>query len=280
MAIKKYKPTSAGRRISSGDAFTDITKKSPDKKLTRPLKKQGGRNNQGKITVRHKGGGAKRRYRVIDFKQERFDVPATIVAIEYDPNRSSRIALIEYGPGDRSYIVAADGMKVGSTIVSATKTVDLVPGNRMSLKHIPTGTQIHNIELKPGHGALLARSAGSSATLMSSDAGMVLIKLSSGEIRKFPEDCRASVGQVSNPDWGNIRWGKAGRMRHRGIRPTVRGKVMNPVDHPHGGGEASNSIGLKHPKTAQGKPALGVKTRKKTKASNMFIVSPRKKRRK
>ena len=280
MAIKNYKPTSAGRRISSGDSFSDITKKSPDKKLTTSLKKHSGRNNQGKITVRHRGGGAKRRYRIVDFLQNRFDVPATVVAIEYDPNRSARIALVEYAPGDRAYILAADGMTVGSTIVSSTTTVDLVPGNRMALKNIPSGTAIYNLELKPGHGAILVRSAGASATLMSSDAGMVLVKLSSGEIRKFPEECRASVGQVSNPDWGKIRWGKAGRMRYRGIRPTVRGKVMNPVDHPHGGGEGSSPIGMKHPKTPQGKPALGVKTRKKNKASNMYIVSPRKKRRK
>ncbi|MFH1426195.1 MAG: 50S ribosomal protein L2 [Candidatus Kerfeldbacteria bacterium] len=280
MAVKQHKPTSAGRRISSGDSFSDITKRSPDKKLTSSIKKQAGRNNQGKITVRHRGGGAKRRYRKIDFVMGRLNDPATIVAIEYDPNRSARVVLIEYKDGDRAYILGAAGMKVGQEIISTDKMVDMKPGNRMPLGKIPVGTLVHNVELVPGQGGSIIRSAGSSASVMSQDAGMVQLKMSSGEIRKFAAQCRASVGQVSNADWGNIRWGKAGRMRHRGFRPTVRGKAMNPVDHPHGGGEGSQPIGMKHPKTPQGKPALGVKTRKSNKTSNKYIVSRRKKRKK
>lgn len=278
MAVKKFKPTSAGRRISSGDAFADVTKKSPEKRLTTTLKKHAGRNNQGRITVRHRGGGAKRRYRVVDFRQQRFEQPATIVAIEYDPNRSARVALIEYGVSDRSYILAADGMRVGQTLITTKKATDVNPGNRMTLSHIPTGTMVHNVELFPGRGASIIRSAGSSAIVMSQDSGIVLLKLSSGEVRRFDENCMASVGIVSNPDWGNIRWGKAGRMRYRGIRPRVRGKVMNPVDHPHGGGEGNQPIGMKYPKTPQGKHALGVKTRRKKKFSNKYIMNSRKKR--
>lgn len=278
MAVKKHKPTSAGRRLSSGDSFADITKSTPEKKLTRPLKKQAGRNNQGKITIRHRGGGAKRRYRVVDFVQKRLEEAAEVIAIEYDPNRSCRIALIQYADGEKSYIIAADRMTVGQNILSTMKIADMNPGNRLPLSHIPTGTLVHNIEMVPGRGGVLVRSAGSAATVMSQDGGFVMLKMSSGEVRKFDERCRASVGQVSNSDWRNIRWGKAGRMRHRGIRPTVRGKAMNPVDHPHGGGEGSQPIGMKHPKTPQGKPALGVKTRKKNKASNKYIVSGRKKR--
>ncbi len=278
MAVKKHKPTSAGRRLSSGDSFEDITKTTPEMSLTRPIKKQGGRNNQGKITVRHRGGGAKRRYRLVDFIQNRLDDAAEITAIEYDPNRSARIVLVQYADGTKSYVLGAKGMEVGQKIVSTQGTTDMNPGNRMPLSHIPSGTLVHNLELKPGHGGMIVRSAGSAATVMSQDAGMVMIKLSSGEIRKFDENCRASVGQVSNSDWGKIRWCKAGRMRHRGIRPTVRGKAMNPVDHPHGGGEGSQPIGMKHPKTAQCKPALGVKTRNKKKTSSKYIVSGRKKR--
>ncbi len=278
MAVKIHKPTSAGRRFSSGDSFSDITKSTPEKKLTRPLKKQGGRNNQGKITVRHRGGGAKRRYRVVDFRQEQPEATAEILAIEYDPNRSARIALIRHEDGSKAYILGANGMEVGQKVQYSENPLDLNPGNRLPLSQIPGGTAVHNIEITPRHGASIARSAGSSATVMSQDAGFVTLKLSSGEIRKFDERCRASIGQVSNPDWGKIRWGKAGRMRHRGIRPTVRGKAMNPVDHPHGGGEGNQPIGLKHPKTRQGKPALGVKTRKSNKQSDKYIVSGRKKR--
>lgn len=278
MAVKQHKPTTAGRRRSSGDSFSDITKRTPEKKLTKSLKKNAGRNNQGKITVRHRGGGTKRRYRIVDFGRNRLDVKAEVLAIEYDPNRSARIALIQYEDGEKAYILAADGLAVGKKIVSASEIAEITAGNRMPLKSIPSGASVYDLELVPGRGGSMIRSAGSSATIMSSDAGFVLVKLPSGEIRKFPETCRATIGQVSNPDWGNIRWGKAGRMRHRGIRPTVRGKVMNPVDHPHGGGEGNQPIGLKHPKTPQGKPALGVKTRKPKKASNRFIVQTRKKR--
>lgn len=277
MAIKQHKPTSPGRRFSSGDAFLDITKAKPEKKLTVTIIRKSGRNNQGKITVRHRSGG-KRRYRLVDFRQMRLDDPATVRAIEYDPNRSARIALIEYADGTRSYILAADGMMVDTTVVSTSKTVDMHVGNRMPLANIPTGVMVHNIELAPGRGGELLRSAGACATIMSQDEGFVHLKLASGEIRKFPETCRASIGQVSNVDWDNIRWGKAGRMRHRGIRPTVRGKAMNPVDHPHGGGEGVQPIGLKHPKTPQGRPALGVKTRVAQKVSDYYIISRRKKK--
>ncbi|MBI2411480.1 MAG: 50S ribosomal protein L2 [Candidatus Kerfeldbacteria bacterium] len=280
MAVRKHKPTSAGRRLSSGDDFSDISKSTPVKKLTIRLKKHAGRNNQGKITVRHKGGGVKRRYRLVDFAQKRLDDNVNVLTIEYDPNRSARIALIAYTNDDQAYILAADGMKPGDRIVFTDKHADLNPGNRLPLGDIAIGTPVHNIELFPGKGGAIVRSAGSSATVMSQDGGFVQLKLSSGEIRKFDERCRASVGQVSNPDWGNIRWGKAGRMRYRGIRPRVRGKAMNPVDHPHGGGEGNQPIGLKHPKTAQGKPALGVKTRRKQKESDAYIVSSRKKRKK
>lgn len=280
MAVKKYKPTSPGRRLSSGDQFSDITKDTPEKNLTVSLKKKAGRNNQGRITVRHRGGGAKRRYRVVDFVQNRMDERAEVIAIEYDPNRSCRVALVQYANGDKSYILGAHGMVVGSAVVSTMKPTDMNPGNRLPLAHIPTGTLVHNVELFPGRGGSIIRSAGASATVMSQDEGVVLLKLGSGEVRKFDENCRASVGQVSNPDWGNIRWGKAGRMRYRGFRPSVRGKAMNPVDHPHGGGEGNQPIGLRHPKTPQGKPALGVKTRQKKKASNKYIVTSRKKRKK
>ncbi len=278
MAVKVYKPTSPGRRNSSGDSFADLTTSQPEKSLTTPLRRQAGRNHSGKITVRHRGGGHKRRYRLVDFRQDRRDDPATILTIEYDPNRSARIALVQYTDGVKIYMLAADGMQVGQQIMVTTEATDLQAGNRLPLSQIATGTAVHNIEIIPGRGGSMIRSAGSSATVMSQDAGFVLIKLSSGEIRRFDEHCMASIGKVSNPDWGKIRWGKAGRMRHRGVKPTVRGKAMNPVDHPHGGGEGSNPIGMKHPKTAQGKPAYGVKTRLKKKASNVYIVSRRKKR--
>ena len=277
MGVKRHKPTSAGRRISSGDTFEDITKKTPEKKLTKTLRRHAGRNNQGKITVRHKGGGVKRRYRMVDFKQNRLE-EAEVIAIEYDPNRSARIALIQYADGEKAYILAAAKLEVGQKIVSTDERAEIETGNRMPLEHIPSGIQVHNVEMTPGRGGILFRSAGTYATVMSADDGFVSLKQPSGEIRKFPQECRATVGQVSNVDWGKIRWGKAGRMRYRGIRPTVRGKVMNPVDHPHGGGEGNQPIGLKHPKTPTGKPALGVKTRKPKKASNKFIVSSRKKR--
>jgi len=278
MTVKQHKPTSAGRRLSSGDSFSDITKKQPEKKLTIALHKNAGRNNQGRITVQHRGGGAKRRYRLVDMELTRIDEPAMVVAIEYDPYRTARIALIEYANKDRIYMLAADGMKPGDSLISTQGTADLKPGNRLPLKHIATGTPVHNVEMFPGRKGAMVRSAGSKAIVMSQDGGCVLLKLSSGEVRKFDERCRASIGMVSNPDWINIRWGKAGRMRYRGIRPTVRGKAMNPIDHPHGGGEGNTPVGLPYPKTAQGKHALGVKTRNGKKKSNQYIVSPRKKR--
>lgn len=278
MPIKQHRPTSAGRRISSGDAFTDITKHTPEKRLTTPRKRKGGRNNSGKITVRHHGGGAKRRYRVVDFMQRQYDMPAEVVAIEYDPNRSSRIALVQYENGERSYVLAPENLKVGTKIVSTQSKGEVEIGNRMPLKHVPTGVMVYNIELQPGRKGTTVRSAGTSAIVMALDGGFVQLKLPSGEVRMFDERCQASIGTVSNADWMNIRWGKAGRMRYRGVRPTVRGKVMNPVDHPHGGGEGSQPIGLPQPRTPQGKPALGVKTRRPKKASSKYIVSGRKKR--
>lgn len=280
MPLKIYKPTSAGRRLSSGDSFNDVTKTKPEKRLTVILKKKGGRNNQGIITVRHHGGGAKQRYRLVDFKQDRLNEPAKVIAIEYDPNRSARLALLQFSDGAKIYILAVHQMKVGDAVISSDKTVAMTVGNRMPLGNIAMGMLVHNIELVPGQGGELMRSAGSAAMIMSKDEGFVHLKMSSGEIRKFSEACRASIGQVSNLDWRNIRWGKAGRLRHRGWRPTVRGKAMNPVDHPHGGGEGNQPIGMVHPKTAQGKAALGVPTRDKNKFSNKFIISRRNKRKK
>ncbi|MGB0757035.1 MAG: 50S ribosomal protein L2 [Patescibacteria group bacterium] len=280
MPVKKYKPTTPGRRISSVlDVKDVVVQKRPEKSLTSYRKKRAGRNNQGKITVRHRGGGAKRLYREIDFTRTKFDVPAKVATIEYDPNRSSHIALLQYADGAKSYIIAPDKLEVGMTVVASQGKTELEIGYRMPLKHIPAGTVVHAVELKPGKGATLARSAGSSITIMGIDKGFAQLKMPSGEVRLVPESCSATIGQVGNLEHGNVRLGKAGRKRHLGWRPTVRGKVMNPVDHPHGGGEAANSIGMKHPKTPWGKPALGVKTRKKKKPSNALILRRRKKRR-
>lgn len=278
MPIRKYKPTTAGRRISSVDAFSDITKKKPEKKLKVIRKRSGGRNAQGKVTVRHHGGGAKRYTRIIDFKQDKYDIPAKVAAIEYDPNRGARLALLHYADGEKRYVVATQGLKVGEEIVSSKERVEIRAGNRMPLEMIPAGIAVHSIEMTPGKGATVVRGAGLSAQYMALEGKFAQLKLPSGEIRLFPKECMATIGQVSNPDYRLIRWGKAGRTRHLGVRPTVRGKVMNPVDHPHGGGEGRQPIGLKHPKTPWGKPALGVKTRKAKKASNKFIVSRRKRR--
>lgn len=277
MGIKTYKATTPGRRATSVDDFSDITKKRPEKGLTRPLKKTGGRNNQGRITVHHRGGGAKRKYRVIDFKQLDFDKPAQVVSIEYDPNRTCRIALVKYEGGAKRYIIAPKNLKVGDRVVSSRKRLEARPGNRMPVRDIPMGLTVHNIEMVPGRGGEVVRSAGTGAVVQAREGEFVQLKMPSGEIRLFPQECLASIGQVSNPDWRNIRWGLAGRMRRRGVRPTVRGKVKNPVDHPHGGGEGNQPIGLKNPKTPQGKPALGVKTRNKKKKSDIFIVKRRKK---
>lgn len=275
MAVKRYKPTTAGRRISSVDDFSDITKKSPEKKLTIKRKKFAGRT-KGKITVRHRGGGAKRRIRLVDFKRDKYDIPAKVTAIEYDPNRGARLALLSYADGEKRYMVAPAGIEVGLTVVSSKNKGEIQVGNRYMLEHIPIGMDIYNIELKPGKGAQIVRGAGTFAQLMAVEGSYATIKLPSGEIRMVLKQCMATLGHVSNPDRRLIRWGKAGRTRHRGWRPTVRGKAMNPVDHPHGGGEGRNSIGLKHPKTPTGKPALGVKTRRK-KASSKLIIKRRKK---
>ena len=277
MGIKKYKPTTPGRRATSVDDFSDITKNKPQKSLTRPLKKSGGRNNLGRITVHHRGGGAKRKYRVIDFQQINFDKPGEVIAIEYDPNRTCRIALIQYEDGKKTYIIAPKRLNVKDKVVSSKKRLEAQPGNRMPVGDIPMGLMVHNIEMIPGKGGEVVRSAGTGALVQAAEGEFIQLKMPSGEIRLFDKKCLASIGQVSNPDWRNIRWGLAGRMRHRGIKPTVRGKVKNPCDHPHGGGEGNQPIGLKNPKTPWGKPALGVKTRNKKKKSNSFIVKRRKK---
>lgn len=279
MPIKVYKPTSPGRRRSSVGIFADITKHEPEKSLIEILKPQSGRNNQGVITVRHKSGGAKKFYRLVDFKQERFDVPATVQAIEYDPNRGARIVLIQYPDGAKAYILAPQDLQVGATVVSSQRAVEAKPGNRLPLEFIPIGLFVYNIELTPGKGGQLVRGAGLSAQLEAIEGGYAHLKLPSGEVRMVLKNCRASVGMLSNPDYRLIRWGKAGRVRHRGIKPTVKGKNMNPVDHPHGGGEGHSPIGQKRgPMTVYGKLARGVKTRKKDKWSNKFIIKGRKER--
>lgn len=276
MPIKVYKPTSNGRRNSSSDAFADITKFEPEKSLITILKKNSGRNNQGVITVRHQGGGAKKYYRLVDFKQQKFDIPAEVKAIEYDPNRGARIALIEYTDGTKSYILAPEGLAVGAKVLSSDKAVEASVGNRMPLKNIPIGLFVYNVELTPGKGGQLARGAGLSAQFVSTEGDYAQIRLPSGEVRAVLKDCFASIGILSNPDRRLIRWGKAGRMRHRGIKPTVKGKNMNPVDHPHGGGEGHSPIGQKRgPQTIYGKPARGVKTRKPKKWSDKFIIQSR-----
>lgn len=275
MPVRKYNPTTPGRRISSVDAFSDITKSSPEKKLTKFRKKWAGRTN-GKITVRHKGGGARRRIRLLDSKRTKFDIPAKVAAIEYDPGRGARLALLHYADGEKRYMLAPQGLKVGAQVISSQKRGEIKAGNRYPLELIPVGIPVHDIELQPGKGGQMARGAGASVQIMAVEGPYATLKLPSGEIRQVSKRCLATIGHVSNPDYRLIRWGKAGRSRHRGIKPTVRGKVMNPCDHPHGGGEGSNPIGLKRPKTPTGKPALGVKTRRK-KASDNLILQRRKK---
>lgn len=276
MSIKPYKPTTPGRRFAAVDSFDDVTKKAPERSLMMIKKRTGGRNAQGQITVRHRGGGAKQYYRLIDYRQERFDVPATVVAIEYDPNRDARIALVQYPDGEKRYIVAPVDLKAGQVILSSQKRIDIKPGNRMPLEHIPLGTLIYNIEVAPGKGGQLVRTAGTVAKLMAVEGNYATIRMPSTEVRFIPKGASATIGQVSNPDSMHIRLGKAGRMRHMGRRPTVRGKAMNPVDHPHGGGEGHNPIGMKAPKTPWGKLALGVLTRRPNKYSDKLIVSRRK----
>jgi len=276
MPIRKYKPTSPARRGMSVSTFEEITRTEPEKSLLRPLKSKGGRNNHGRITVRHRGGGAKRMYRLIDFKRVRDGVAAKVVAIEYDPNRSARIALLYYADGYKAYILAPVGVKVGDTLFSGPDA-DIKPGNCLPLFRMPVGTIIHNIELKPGKGGQLVRSAGAAAQLMAKESEYVHVRLPSNEMRLILGTCRATVGQVGNLDHENVQIGKAGRTRHMGIRPTVRGVVMNPIDHPHGGGEGRSPIGRKSPMSPWGKKTLGLKTRKKKKQSNRFIVTKRSK---
>jgi large subunit ribosomal protein L2 len=273
MAVRKFKPTSPGRRFMSVSTFEEITKSRPEKKLTEKLTKKGGRNNNGRITTRHQGGGHKRQYRLVDFKRKKDGVPAKVAAIEYDPNRSARIALLHYADGAKSYILAPARLQVGSMVESGP-AADIKPGNALPLENIPTGTLVHNVELKPGRGGQMARSAGSGIQLVAKDQGYAVLRLPSGELRRVLLTCRATIGQVGNLDHENETGGKAGRSRWKGKRPTVRGSAMNPVDHPHGGGEGK-SKGGRHPVTPWGVPTLGKRTRKKHKESNQLIVRSR-----
>ena len=274
MAIKKFKPTSPALRQMTVLVSDEITCNQPEKSLLVPLKKNSGRNVHGKITVRHRGGGNRRKYRIIDFKRNKDGIPAKVATIEYDPNRTANIALLNYADGEKRYILAPVGIKVGDTLLSGPEA-DIKPGNALALKNMPVGTVVHNIELKAGKGAQLVRSAGVSAQLMAKEGNKALLRLPSGEMRYVSIECKATIGQVGNIEHGNVVIGKAGRKRHMGIRPTVRGSVMNPCDHPHGGGEGRTSIGRPSPVTPWGKPALGYKTRKKNKASDKLIVSRR-----
>ncbi|HUV76294.1 MAG TPA: 50S ribosomal protein L2 [Dehalococcoidales bacterium] len=275
MALKTYRPTSPGRRGMSSSSFEEITKDKPEKSLVSPLKKRGGRNNQGRITVRHRGGGAKRRLRAIDFKRDKLGVPGRVAAIEYDPNRSARIALIYYADGEKRYILAPAELGVGDTVKSGSDA-ELKPGNALPLKQIPTGSLIHNIEMEKGRGGQLVRSAGVAAQLMVKEGEYALVRLPSGEMRRIRGDCLATIGQIGNIDHQNIKLGKAGRKRLMGWRPTVRGSAMSPRDHPHGGGEGRSPIGMPGPKTPWGKPALGYRTRK-PKTSDKLIIKRREK---
>ena len=274
MGIKKYKPTTPGLRGMTVSTFEEITESTPEKSLTYTLKKNAGRNNRGCITVRHQGGGTRHKYRVIDFKRNKDDIPATVKTIEYDPNRTANIALVCYADGEKRYIIAPNGLKVGDVLYSGA-AADIKTGNALPLANIPVGTIIHNIELKPGKGAQLCRAAGNGAQLMAKEGQYAQVRLPSGEVRKIAMNCRATIGEVGNIDHELISIGKAGRKRHMGIRPTVRGSVMNPNDHPHGGGEGKAPVGRPGPVTPWGKPALGYKTRKKNKASNQYIVKRR-----
>ena len=276
MAIKNYKPTTPGRRGMSVLSFDEITTSKPEKSLLSKKTNKAGRNSQGRITVRHQGGGEKRKYRIIDFKRDKKDIYGTVASIEYDPNRSANIALINYIDGEKRYIIAPKGLKVGMKVISGDK-VDIKVGNSLPLMNIPEGTMVHNIELKPGKGGELARSAGASAQILGKEDKYVLVRLTSGEVRKILGVCMATIGEVGNEDYSLVKIGKAGRKRHMGVRPTVRGSVMNPNDHPHGGGEGRAPVGRKSPMTPWGKPALGYKTRKK-KASDKFIVRRRNKK--
>ena len=274
MAIKKFKPTTPSRRFMTVSAFEGIDKVDPEKSLLEPIKKTAGRNSYGRITVRHRGGGVKRKYRIIDFKRDKDGISAQVMSIEYDPNRSANIALLQYEDGEKRYIIAPLGLKKGDTVISGDGA-DIIPGNAMTIANIPVGTLIHNIEIYPGKGAQLVRSAGNSAQLMAKENGYAQVRLPSSEVRMIRLDCKATIGEVGNNDHENISIGKAGRKRHMGWRPTVRGSVMNPCDHPHGGGEGKSPIGRPTPVTPWGKPALGLKTRSTKKASEKFIVKHR-----
>ena len=275
MGVKHFRPITPSTRNMTVSDFSEITKKTPEKSLLAAKKKNAGRNSYGRITVRHQGGGNRQKYRIIDFKRKKDDMEATVIGIEYDPNRSANIALIEYTDGERAYIIAPLGLKDGDKVMSGEKA-DIKPGNCLPIENIPVGTMIHNIELNPGQGGKLVRAAGTEAQLMAKEGNYAHIRLASGEMRLVLSRCRATIGTIGNTDYENIKLGKAGRTRHLGIRPTVRGSVMNPVDHPHGGGEGRAPVGHAGPLTPWGKPALGYKTRKKNKPSNKFIVKRRK----
>ena len=274
MAIKNYKPTTPGRRGMSVIDYTQLSKVAPEKSLLAPKNKKAGRNSYGRITIRHRGGGNRQKYRIIDFKRNKLDVAGTIMTLEYDPNRSAHIALVQYEDGEKRYIIAPAGLKVGD-VITAGASADIKPGNALPLSSIPTGTFIHNVELYPGKGAQLARSAGVMAQLMGKENNLAMIRLPSGEMRYVPLNCMATIGQVGNVDHENVHIGKAGRTRHMGVRPTVRGSVMNPNDHPHGGGEGRSPVGRPGPVTPWGKPALGYKTRSTKNPTNKFIVKRR-----
>ena len=274
MPIITYKPNTAGRRNMSTIDYSSLSKTAPEKSLLAPLNKKAGRNSYGRITVRHRGGGNRRKYRIIDFKRQKTDMPAKVLTIEYDPNRSAHIALVQYEDGEKRYIIAPNGLTVGATVVAGAGA-DIKPGNALPLENIPTGTFVHNVELYPGKGAQLARAAGNMAQLMAKENNMALLRLPSGELRNVPVKCMATIGQVGNIDHENVKIGKAGRKRNMGWRPTVRGSVMNPNDHPHGGGEGKSPVGRPGPVTPWGKPALGYKTRKHHNRSDKFIVKRR-----
>jgi len=276
MGLKKYKPTSPGRRFQTVSDFSEITKTEPEKSLLEPLPKKSGRNNNGRITTRHKGGGHKRRYRKIDFKRTKDGIPSKVASIEYDPTRSSRIALLHYADGEKRYILAPKGLEVGAEVMSGADA-DIKPGNSLMLQDIPVGTLVHAVEMQPGRGAAMARSAGTSIQLMGKEGDYAILRMPSSEMRRVLVKCRASIGEVGNPDHGNISVGKAGRNRWKGIRPTVRGTAMNPVDHPHGGGEGKNKTAGRHPVTPWGTPTKGHRTRKKNKQSDRLIIRRRRK---
>lgn len=278
MGIRKVKPTTNGRRAVSYDDFKDITRSTPEKSLTFVVKRRAGRNNQGKITVRHQGGGVKRGIRIVDYKRDKFDIPAKVATIEYDPNRNARIALLNYADGEKRYIVAPVDLKVGMTILSSKELIEIVTGNAMPIRFIPAGVMIYNVEIEPGRGGKIARGAGTGVRVMGVEDKYAQVKMPSGEIRKIKGDALCTIGQSSNPEFFNISIGKAGRSRLMGIRPTVRGTAMNPNDHPHGGGEGNQPIGLRYPKTKWGKHAFGVKTRRSKKPSSKLIVQRRKKK--